>query len=416
MTGETLSRARPAAQPSDARVRWGSAALALAVATAVGHALSYAFSLVMSRALGPADFGALGALLGIAVVASVPATALQTQVARFSAIADSGAGARQSYRLSWWIGLGQGVLLAALAFPLTAILRLDSGLAVVLLGAGLLPVSVIAARQGTLLGRGEFGLLAATMVLVPALRVVGAGVAAGSGMGVAGALGMQTLATWAGLFVVVALVRPGRGPATGGDSVPTGPRLSGVVASGASLLGLFVLANVDVLLARTFLTDTESGVYAVGALGAKIMFWGSHFVALLVFPRVARREAGGPVLMRAGLVVAAIGGAATLASTWLAAPVIDLLVGSGLRRCSCCVPLVRGAGHTVGARAADDVRRCRRGSTSRVGPVVGDRGRPVVGDRSRGARQRPRHRGRLHRRRRHCSPLRAHSSSREARS
>ena len=117
MTGETLSRARPAAQPPGAHVGWGSAALALGVATAVGHALSYAFSLVLSRALGPADFGALGALLGIAVVASVPATALQTQVARFSAIADTGGMARQSYRLSWWIGLGQGLVLAALAFP-----------------------------------------------------------------------------------------------------------------------------------------------------------------------------------------------------------------------------------------------------------------------------------------------------------
>jgi O-antigen/teichoic acid export membrane protein len=314
-------------QPRGARFRWGSAALALGVATAVGHALSYAFSLVLSRALGPADFGALGALLGIAVVASVPATALQTQVARFAAIADTGAMARQSYRLSWWIGLGQGLLLAALAFPLTEILRLDSGLAVLFLGAGLLPVSVIAARQGTLLGRGDFGVLAATMVLVPALRLVAAGVAAATGMDVSGALGMQTVATWAGLVAVLALVRPGTGGATGRDTAVAGPRLIGVVASGASLLGLFVLANVDVLLARAFLTDTESGVYAVGALGAKIMFWGSHFVALLVFPRVARSQDGGRVLVLAGLVVATIGAAATVASIWLAAPVVDLLVG-----------------------------------------------------------------------------------------
>lgn len=328
MTGETLSRARPTAQPPGAHVGWGSAALALGVATAVGHALSYAFSLVLSRALGPADFGALGALLGIAVVASVPATALQTQVARFSAIADTGGMARQSYRLSWWIGLGQGLVLAALAFPLTALLRLDSVVAVLLLGAGLLPVSVIAARQGTLLGRGQFGALAVTMVLVPALRLVGAGVAAAAGMDVSGALGMQTVATWVGLVAVVALVRPGRGEATDLDAGVAGPRLIGVVASGASLLGLFVLANIDVLLARTFLTDTESGVYAVGALGAKIMFWGSHFVALLVFPRVARGRDGGAVLLPAGLVVAAIGVAATVASIWLAAPVLDLLVGS----------------------------------------------------------------------------------------
>ena len=339
VTGETLSRARPGAQPRDAPAKWGAAALALGVATAIGHALSYAFSLVLSRALGPADFGALGALLGVAIMASVPATALQTQVARFAAVADSGAGARQSYRLSWWIGLGQGLLLAAVAVPLGEMLRLDSGLAILLLGAGLVPVSVISARQGKLLGRGEFGWLAATLVLVPALRLAGAAVAADSGMGVAGAVGMQTLATWVSLVVVIVLVRPGTDRTTDEDDGPAGARISGVVASSASLLGLYVLANVDVLLARTFLTDTESGIYAVGALGAKVMFWGSHFVALVVFPRVARREADDPVLVRAGLVIAAVGVVATVASTWLAAPVVDLLVGPAYADAAAVFPL-----------------------------------------------------------------------------
>jgi O-antigen/teichoic acid export membrane protein len=282
----------------------------------------------LSRALGPADFGALGALLGVAVVATVPATALQTQVARFAAVGYHAAGARQSHRLSWWVGLGQGLLLAVLALPLTAALRLDTGLGVLLLGAGLLPTSVIAARQGALLGRGEFGLLATTMVLVPALRLVGAGVAAASDMGVAGAIGMQTVATWVALAAVAVIVRPASDAAvTAADDMSVVPRMAGVLTSSAGLLGLFVLANVDVLLARMFLSDAQSGVYAVGALGAKLMFWGSQFVALLVFPRVARRESGRAVLALPGMVVAGIGVAATVASTWLAAPVLDLLVG-----------------------------------------------------------------------------------------
>jgi O-antigen/teichoic acid export membrane protein len=328
VTRETLGSAPASAHPSGGAPRWRSAALFLGVATALGHALSYAFSLVLSRALGPADFGALGALLGVAVVATVPATALQTQVARFAAVGYHAAGARQSHRLSWWVGLGQGLLLAVLALPLTAALRLDTGLGVLLLGAGLLPTSVIAARQGALLGRGEFGLLATTMVLVPALRLVGAGVAAASDMGVAGAIGMQTVATWVALAAVAVIVRPASDAAvTAADDMSVVPRMAGVLTSSAGLLGLFVLANVDVLLARMFLSDAQSGVYAVGALGAKLMFWGSQFVALLVFPRVARRESGRAVLALPGMVVAGIGVAATVASTWLAAPVLDLLVG-----------------------------------------------------------------------------------------
>lgn len=346
MTGETPSGARAVGRPPRAWFDWGSAALVLGVATAVGHGLSYAFSLVLSRALGPADFGALGALLGIGVVAAVPSTALQTQVARFAAVAPGEAVTRRGYRLSWWIGFGQGAALVALALPITALLRLESGLAVLMLGAGLLPVSVIAARQGTLLGRGAFGLLAVTVVVVPALRLVGAGVAAASGMGVTGALGMQAVASWAGLIAVVWLVRPVAGRATGPETdqepgtgrTPAGPRLAGVMTSCASLLGLYVLANVDVLLARVFLTDADSGLYAVGALGAKIMFWGSQFVALLIFPGVARGAGGRRLVLGAGAIVAGIGVAATVASAPLAAPAVNLVVGSAYGDAAAVVP------------------------------------------------------------------------------
>lgn len=342
MTGETRSGARAVARPPRAWSGWGSAALALGVATAIGHGLSYAFSLVLSRALGPADFGALGALLGIGVVAAVPSTALQTQVARFAAVAPGDAATRRGYRLSWWIGLGQGAALVALALPLAALLRLESGLAVVMLGAGLLPVSVIAARQGTLLGRGAFGLLAITVVVVPALRLVGAGVAAASGMGVTGALTMQAAASWVGLVAVVVLVRPApdrvADQETGTGDGSAGPRLAGVVTSCASLFGLYVLANVDVLLARVFLTDADSGVYAVGALGAKIMFWGSQFVALLIFPGVARGAGGRRLVLGAGAVVAGIGVAASVASVPLAAPAVDLVVGAAYEDAAELVP------------------------------------------------------------------------------
>ena len=356
MTGETLEGRDDATRPLPAATRWASAAVALGVATALGHALSYGFSLVLSRALGPADFGALGALLGLSVVAAVPASALQTQVARHCTVSPGRAALRQGYGLSWLLGLAVAAGVAVLSVPLSAVLRLDGALSVLLLAAGLLPVSVIAARQGVLLGRGAFGMLALTTVLVPALRLVGAGAAASADLGLTGALGLQAVATWVAVAAVVALVAPQTAKAEddAADVAPdvadvadvaapdlpdhheprdrttrsAGPQLRGVAAAGASLLGLFVLANVDVLLARIFLTDTESGIYAVGALGAKVVFWGSQFVALLVFPHVTRGRAGTRLVASAGAMIAAVGGAVALVSVPLATPVLDLLVGS----------------------------------------------------------------------------------------
>lgn len=302
--------------------------VALGVATAVGHALSYAFSVVLSRALGPADFGALGALLGIAVVAGVPAAGLQTQVARVAATTPTRPAIRRGYRQGWVIGAGLALGLVAAAGPLAGLLRLDGPLAVLALAVGIVPVCALGARQGVLLGRAAFLLLGVAAVLVPALRLVGAVVAAHAGMGVAGAVGMQSAATWLGLVAVMALVGTLSSPEV--TTIPprmAGPSVGSLLRASSGLFGLFVLANVDVLLARVFLTDTESGIYAVGAMAAKVVFWGSQFVALLVFPRVARGEAGRELVLRAGVLVAAAGGIAAVVAVPLAGPVLDLLVG-----------------------------------------------------------------------------------------
>jgi hypothetical protein len=71
------------------------------------------------------------------------------------------------------------------------------------------------------------------------------------------------------------------------------------------LLGLFLLANVDVLLARHYLDRAAAGRYALGAVVAKIAFWAPQFVVMVIFPRLVgaadpRRLLGGSALLIAG--------------------------------------------------------------------------------------------------------------------
>jgi O-antigen/teichoic acid export membrane protein len=71
------------------------------------------------------------------------------------------------------------------------------------------------------------------------------------------------------------------------------------------LLGLFLLANVDVLLARHYLDRAAAGRYALGAVVAKIAFWAPQFVVTVIFPRLVgaadpRRLLGGSALLIAG--------------------------------------------------------------------------------------------------------------------
>jgi O-antigen/teichoic acid export membrane protein len=73
------------------------------------------------------------------------------------------------------------------------------------------------------------------------------------------------------------------------------------------VLGLLLLANVDVLLARHFLTAEASGLYAAGGVLTKIAFWAPQFVVTLVFPRLVTATDRRRLLGRSAAVVAAVG-------------------------------------------------------------------------------------------------------------
>ena len=63
---------------------------------AVANGMNYAYNLVMARLLGPSGYGALGALLALVVIGTVPGYALQAVVARHTALRASPPEARQT--------------------------------------------------------------------------------------------------------------------------------------------------------------------------------------------------------------------------------------------------------------------------------------------------------------------------------
>jgi len=101
-----------------------------------------------------------------------------------------------------------------------------------------------------------------------------------------------------------------------------------VVHATHALFALFVLTNLDVLLARHFLPAAQAGMYAAGAVVSKVAFWLPQFVATVAYPRLADHRRSQTLTKAAaavvgigllsiafvaavpGLVVALIGGAA----------------------------------------------------------------------------------------------------------
>src|SRR6266511_2666016 len=225
------------------------AGILVAPLMALGNGLNYVYNIVMARLLGPAGYGALGALLALALIASVPGLALQVVVARHTALR---AGDRRAVAELWSATLA-GVVLAGLALGL-----------------------LVAAASPLLAGYLRLGSIA------PAAGKLAAGVAlVALGTGVDGAIAAVAVGSLAAVLLALVWVRPGgRSGRTARDWARLLPRGLGreVAAATGGILGLFVLANVDVLLARHHLGAAASGLYAAGAVVAKIAYWAPQFV------------------------------------------------------------------------------------------------------------------------------------------
>lgn len=308
------------------RTALARAGLLVGPATLLANVLGYAFNVVVSRALGPDEYGALGALLGLVLIGAVPALALQAVVARRTAAAPADAlpglvaGLLQAGLL---VAAGTTAVLAAAALPVTGYLRLDGPAAALWLAVSLAPLVAVSATQGVLQGRERFGPLAVLFVVAAGLRLVGGAVAVAAGGAetavLAGTAVGSAGAALAGLALVRRVVLPGASAGAPGLARE-------LVRAGGGLLALVTVANVDVLLARHHLPAREAGLYAAGAVFAKGAFWAPQVVVVLALPRLGGAQ--GPRVLRASLLAVTGCGVVLVAATaLLAGPLVDVVFG-----------------------------------------------------------------------------------------
>lgn len=301
------------------------AGVLLGAASVLSTALGYGLTVLLTRSYGPAEYGALGALLGVGLIGGIPAGALQYVLARRTASAGLPAGAneRAGLRLSVTVGTVLGGLVIVLSPVADAFFHLGSPWPALWLGVMLLPYSVQGAMLGGLLGHERYAAFAAGQVLTAVARFAAGVVTALLTLSVAGAmaaLAVGTFAAAAGLWWL-------SGPASW--SVPGRSRdlLADLARACSAIAGVIVLSNVDLLLARHFLSPAESGAYALAALFGKACLWGAQFVPALVFPRLARDGSGRGLLLRSAAAAGGVGLAGILAAAVAAGPVVRVIAG-----------------------------------------------------------------------------------------
>lgn len=331
--------------------RGGRDAILLLGGTTLANILSFAFHLVVGRALSPSDYGGLVSLLAIVLVLSVPLNALQIAVAKSAILPD---GTLVRGRLA---PLLRGTTLAAILLWLVSIpvapslarfLQLPSSTSVVLVVLFLVPAAASIAPKGVLLAERRFAGITVGIVAGAVARV-SFGLAFGLlGFGLNGAVVATILAeiVMFGVFALAARSHVIR---------RTGPVIrltwSGGMASVLAFAGYWVYTGLDVVLARNALSKSVSGDYGAAATAGRSVLFLSAAVSVFVFPTfVAGR--GDATSRRALWLSAAAAGAAGIVAAGAIALMpsipIRVLYGEGYQGAASIVGLTAFSGAGLG--------------------------------------------------------------------
>lgn len=267
-------------------------------ALSVVNGSNYLFHVVVSRSLGPADYGAMSAALAVLMVLAVPLGAIQTTVAKRQAELWH----RAHEEGHSWTGflrglipwaLGATVVLLALSPLMTRFLRLDSYVTGVLMATYVLPAAIGALLRGVLQGSFRFKALAVASVAPVIVRLVVGIAVVRAGAGVPGAIAATVLADGLGVLLMAWLVRT-RHARTVQEHLNARWffREFGPVALGLGTLWLFI--ELDLLLARHFLPSLEAGAYAAAGLLARAVLFIPGAIGLIAFPHFAEHRGRGP--------------------------------------------------------------------------------------------------------------------------
>lgn len=296
--------------------------------TFLGALLGYAFFVVLGRSMTPDDLGAVGSLINLSTILTVPGLGLQLVTARGVASQSAPAHGRSGGPVDGGLLVGAllvgGVpaLLLAVTAPLVApLLHLPSVAPLVVLALSAVPMTVAFAALGVLQGAERFAALGLSALLVGVAKIASAVAASALGQGVLGVIGWYAVG-WVVVAVVagaLAVRGAGRGGAGEDDAGPDGSMTApsrwaaGIARARAGLVGsmptagLLVLSSLDLILARHHLTRDGSGVYTMGALFEKVAFWGPQFIATIYYPRMARPAERAAAVRAAVGMTAAVG-------------------------------------------------------------------------------------------------------------
>ncbi len=273
--------------------------------TVIGGILSYVYSSVMGRMLGPADFGDLGAINSYFLLTTAISGGLLTVtmyfVSNLFAKKDIAGISYFHQKFSKVVVLGSVLItmLALFSIPYASkFFAINNQQALGLALSSIVLALVLTVNRGVLQGTQRFDQLAVSNITEYLVKLIAAVIFIKVGMGLSGAtfsifigsLGALTL-SW------VVLKRMLKGETTVRSKGEYFPQKREVLLyflpALASNFALLLLMNIDVLLAKKFFLPEIAGQYVAVSTVAKIIFYISGPITSVMFPLIAAQRSRG---------------------------------------------------------------------------------------------------------------------------
>jgi O-antigen/teichoic acid export membrane protein len=296
----------------------------------------FVYHSVVGRVLGPEAYGEVSALMGVYTVGTTINVMLVVVLARYAATLKTagrmGAISHLVERTAKVIAMPAIVfclIAAVLSVPGAAFLQLLSPMPLVVMGAGIATYWYTAIPRGVLQGTQRFTALSANLSLETVVRTGLLVVFLWAGLAVFGATAAilvgEVFAFSLGLYAIrdtlVFEPEPIR--------VPAMTRFALIASAGT--LGITLLYNADVVLAKHYLNQHDAGIYgSVNRLGT-ILFYGTLSVSQVLFPRVleavAKRKHPGRLVLLSAALMSLLGSCAILLFAAVPGLVVEVLYG-----------------------------------------------------------------------------------------
>jgi O-antigen/teichoic acid export membrane protein len=309
--------------------------LLVSAGTLTAGLLGFAFQIVVSHTVAPAEYGAIFAVMTLVTLVGLPAGALTLLMAR-EASRDRATGQHASSAAMLHDG-NRLLLLTGLVFAAAAVATspwfghfLNIPISLLLAGALGIPFALASPLLiGDLQGEQRFIAFTSLAVGQAAIKLVGA-VVLGITFGAPGViLGVST----GGALSYLAAYRLLRRKLAIKARWPWhGPALAYLSILLPSTLALAILLSADVLLVKHFFPQRTAGEYAAVVALSRALFYAAAGVAAVLFPKVISRESqgiSGSSIVWLSVALVTVGGMAGLATLTVASsPLLTAFAGT----------------------------------------------------------------------------------------